>query len=302
MSLPLQAMPAGTIVDYFDTNGDGWYSNNIVPTQPFGVGDYVFLDVGIQGYSSANDVRLTEPTFGYPFGSKVGPTENCCTDGLTFFPPVLNTRLKSWDIIGGGFSDDDPVYIDTSPQGAANIVQVDDVRLTPATFGGKTYAAGTVVQSGDTDLLKPTNWMPWDNIRFRDIDGPGYTPTDPVIIDSDGSGTVTPCDVRITSYANFAAGSKVKAGDGDPHANQGLTVFPGLVRPAYFDVNDRVYNGKDYVYLNVLSADFFVTVNDIRVTGPSITPPPPCPQDVNNDGFANVQDIIAVINNWGPCP
>lgn len=31
-------------------------------------------------------------------------------------------------------------------------------------------------------------------------------------------------------------------------------------------------------------------------------PPPPCPSDTNGDQVVNVDDLLAVINGWGPCP
>lgn len=32
------------------------------------------------------------------------------------------------------------------------------------------------------------------------------------------------------------------------------------------------------------------------------TPPSPCPADINGTGAVNVDDLLAVINAWGPCP
>ena len=272
LSQQLTNMPAGTNINYFDTNGDGWYQNIATGPLPLalGIGDYVFLDVGAQGYSSANDVRLTEPTFGYPFGSKVGPTEDCCVDGLVALPAFgpLNTRLMSWDITNNGYSDDDGVYLDTSNTFTGMLrVEAHDVRLTPVTFGGQTYAAGTVVKSGDTDEFYTTSFIPWNRIRHYDITNDGYTPDDPVIIDADDTYTITKLDVRLTPYPNHAAGSKVKLGAS--YYNKPLIVLTA-VQAGYFDVNYRAHDRDDYVYLDIFN-DGFVTVNDIRLTSTSRT-------------------------------
>ena len=299
-------IPGGININYFDANGDGWYQNIIVGPLPLalGIGDYVFLDVGRQGYSSANDVRLTEPTFTYPFGSKVGPTEDCCVDGLATFPMPFgpaNTRLMSWDITGGGFSDDDPVYLDTSNT-FMGVWQVEahDVRLTPLDHGATHYNAGTAVKPGELDEFHTTNFIPWNRIRYYDIGVAGYTPGDPVIIDQDDNYIISPLDVRLTPYNNFAAGSKVKVSDNDPYWHQPLIILTA-VQAGWFDVDDRAYDGKDYVYLDIF-ADSFVTVNDVRLTGRE---GPPCPEDLNHDGFINFGDVLVLIPLWGQacsCP
>jgi hypothetical protein len=40
----------------------------------------------------------------------------------------------------------------------------------------------------------------------------------------------------------------------------------------------------------------------ILAWGPCPAPPTPCPADVNNSGSVDVDDLIAVILGWGPCP
>ena len=300
-------IPGGININYFDANGDGWYQNILAGPIPLalGIGDYVFLDIGRQGYSSANDVRLTEPTFTYPFGSKVGPTEDCCVDGLvplpTPFGPV-NTRLMSWDITGGGFSDDDPVYLDTSNTFTGIWrVEAHDVRLTPLDHGGTHYDAGTVVKSGELDEFHGTNFIPWNRIRYYDINLDGYTPDDPVIIDQDDNYMISPLDVRLTPYSGFAAGSKVKVSDNDPYWHQPLIILTA-VQAGWFDVDDRAYDGKDYVYLDIFN-DNFVTVNDIRLTGLEGPGAQICTGDLNNDGVRNFGDVLVLIPKWGQaCP
>ncbi|MCG7850839.1 MAG: dockerin type I repeat-containing protein, partial [ANME-2 cluster archaeon] len=253
--------------------------------------------VGGQQFSSANDVRLTQPTFGYPFGSKVLVDDDCSVDRLTTFWPFvfLNSRLQSVDLLDDGFTADDLVLLDTSPFWAGVLqVEVGDVRLTPVTWLGETHAAGTTVESGDKDEWKTTNFIPWNNIRYYDVNGDGLTNDDPIIVDSLGGGSVSNLDVRLTSYAGFAAGSKVLDGDGDPYFSLGLITLPN-VQAGFFDVDDRRYDEDDYVYID-LYGDNFVTVNDVRLTGNGAPPPPPelMEGDVTGDNCVDTVDAMLI--------
>lgn len=290
----LTAMPspggAFTRIDYFDVNGDGVYWNGVTS----GVGDYVFLDVGNQQYASANDVRLTGPTFSYSFGSKVDPTDSDSVDALVALPAG---GIVSWDISNDGFDDADPVYLTTTGTG---IVCANDVRLTPLNHGGQSYLAGTVVEAGDVDETANYNWIPWNQVRFYDNNSDGFTPGDPILVDTMGDNMISALDVRLTPYSGHVAGSKVRNDGSDPYYSQPLTTLP-LRAAGYYDVNDRQYDGKDYVYMD-LFGDGFVTVNDIRLTGDALVSPPPCIGDLNGDNVRNFADVLLMIPYWGgPC-
>jgi hypothetical protein len=43
------------------------------------------------------------------------------------------------------------------------------------------------------------------------------------------------------------------------------------------------------------------TTFTVQVQGPILPPPPPPDPDITGDGNVNVQDMLAVINAWGPC-
>jgi len=120
--LPLNNMPAFTQYAYYDTDGAGLYS----------YGDYIFLDVGGLSSSRVNNVRLTEPTFSYSFGTKVGPTDSCSVDVLT----GIGISLVSWDITNNGFSIEDPVYLRTT--GSLSVGE-NYIRLTPLNHGGQSF-------------------------------------------------------------------------------------------------------------------------------------------------------------------
>ncbi len=55
-----------------------------------------------------------------------------------------------------------------------------------------------------------------------------------------------------------------------------------------------------------VNGDHQVNVSDllavITAWGPCPTPPAPCPTDVNADGQVNVSDLLSVITAWGNCP
>jgi hypothetical protein len=40
----------------------------------------------------------------------------------------------------------------------------------------------------------------------------------------------------------------------------------------------------------------------ILAWGPCPAPPEPCDPDIDNNGSVDVDDLIAVILGWGPCP
>jgi len=282
-------MPAGTTLSFYDTNGDAVFS----------MGDFVLLDIGnvdVNGrrHSSVNDVRLTQPTFGYAFGTKVEPTDNCCVDPLQAIP----NSIVSWDMTGDGFSHDDPVYVGTVWGGAPWDVAQNYIRLTPMSHPTEYHAAGTVVTSGDFDDLKNTNFIPINQILYHDRTSDGITPDDPIFIDTLNSGNINEFDVRLTPYEGFEAGSKVAVGDGDALFGQTLSSFPnGPARICFVDVNSRGANfdAADYAYLDVMR-DLFASTNDVRLTGNDREERNP--YDTNNNCVMELGEMMNAIGDW----
>jgi len=286
------AMPGGTILSYFDHNGE------VAPT--YNTGDYAVLDVGGQGFSSANDVRLSQPTFGlFDFGTKVEPKDYCCVDGLT----NMNERIRFWDHDGSsGYSYGDTVYLCT--WGLAPFdVEVNYIRLTPLVFGSESYEAGSVVMTGNVDQGQNTDPVPVamnanQAVKYYDMTSNGITTDDPIFVDIDDSDTITELDIRVTPYSTFEAGSKVLLSDGDVIYNEGLTAFVGAGYSwTYFDMNSRIaFEADDYAYLDICS-DGFASTNDVRITGDSGSSP--CPADITGDGTVDIDDLFEILNNWG---
>ena len=285
--LTILPMPVGTTLAFYDTNGDAVFS----------MGDFVLLDIGplaVRGHSTTNDVRLTQPTFGYAFGTKVEPTDNCCVDPLQ---PIPNA-IVSWDMTGDGFSHDDPVYVGTVFGGAPWDVAANYIRLTPMSHPTEYHAAGTVVASGDFDDLKNTNFIPINQILYHDRTSDGITPDDPIFIDTLNSGNINEFDVRLTPYAGFEAGSKVAVGDGDALFGQPLSAFPnGAPFISFVDVNSRGANfdAADYAYLDVMR-DRFASTNDVRLTGNG--GPEPNLYDTNNNCIMELGEMMNAIGDW----
>ena len=55
-----------------------------------------------------------------------------------------------------------------------------------------------------------------------------------------------------------------------------------------------------------VTGDHAVNVNDLLAVinswGPCPAPPALCPADITHDGVVNIDDLLAVINSWGACP
>jgi hypothetical protein len=150
------------------------------------------------------------------------------------------------------------------------MVSQNDVRLTP--FG--IFAAGSQVKPTDPDHDKQlirfgASRYPVAELRYFDVDGGKvYSLEDPVYLDIN-PGTVGAGDIRITSYKDYPAGSRVR--DSDVDSDKPTMTLPGML--CFYNANGNVNNGGwgfydegDVVYMDTQYPFYQVTVNDIRMS------------------------------------
>ena len=72
------------------------------------------------------------------------------------------------------------------------------------------------------------------------------------------------------------------------------------------DISIRVFYGIPPACVADLDGSGSVDVNDLLAVvtnwGACTTPPPNCPGDVDDSGSVDVNDLLAVITTWGDCP
>jgi len=136
------------------------------------------------------DVRSTAPT-NYAAGTFAAAAD--LDVGLNTAPIPLGGKVLGFaDLANPGVYDaGEPVYLATAIPG--NVLAT-DIRITPATFAGVTYPAGSIAVAGDNDLGQAMTAVA------------GIV--DPEYIDLDASGTYTPGDL---AYDDVDTGSDVDA-------------------------------------------------------------------------------------------
>lgn len=79
-----------------------------------------------------------------------------------------------------------------------------------------------------------------------------------------------------------------------------LWVQNGMSTPVVMDTQQlQFYRPQDINHDGAVNVDDLLQV--INAWGPCGTPPELCPADINHDGVVNVDDLLSVINAWGPC-
>ena len=210
------------------------------------------------------------------YGSKVkhgDPDEGKALSPFYFAPQFAFLNLN----YPGGIPDqNEPVYLHTNP--TVPRVSKDDIRITA--FGDNSspsYPAGSKVKVNDTDCDRAltifgTGRIPTAELRYLDLNGTRtYSIDDPVYLEFNHDRSVTPGDVRITSYGNYSAGSRVTVRDEDPYINMQTSTLPGMLCFYNFD-GDIDNNGlahygtEDSIYIDTQYPFYTVTMNDIRMT------------------------------------
>lgn len=141
-----------------------------------------------------------------------------------------------------------------------------------------TYAFGTKVKLGDTDIgrplqtLAPPNPLPliWSIEYWETGLVAGYDDTDVVYLHyGPTGGSVNANDVRLTPFGTSTAGSKVKPPDNDI----GKTLTPGFTI-AWADLNGGVlqYDLDDPVYAHFGQTISSTSLGDVRLTDVSGVP------------------------------
>lgn len=120
------------------------------------------------------------------------------------------------------------------------------------------YAFGTKVLSTDTDIGRPLHDMPaGPTICYLDTGAPGYGEEDAVYLHiteamPDPDPHVNDNDIRITSFQEHIAGSKVTSQD--PDMDMRLTLLPATIN--YLNLHGgQEYNLEDPIYLHQFSFD-----------------------------------------------
>ncbi len=163
---------------------------------------------------------------------------------------------------------DDTFYLALRDGAFDDELDDDDLRLTPF-IGGD--AAGTLVQLSDTLETSASSSLIFNAsdlsqyIRFVDLDGDGFDPTDPVYIDlptslgGDTFGNISRFDIRLTQQTvdgvTFKAGTMIRSGDEDLNEHSGAydTLDAGFAFELYYWDSDRdgEFDEDDKLYVVV---------------------------------------------------
>lgn len=134
---------------------------------------------------------------------------------------------------GTTYRQEDPIYLVTGSATCALAVRAGDVRITSS--AGK--AAGTTVQVGDSDFNSPLEQLTAAALKYAESSASqgsssSYDPYDHLYLDVSGaSSQVEVNDVRLTSTAGGAPGTKVRSTDSDVGAT--LRAFPAAAGGAF---------------------------------------------------------------------
>ncbi len=123
--------------------------------------------------------------------------------------------------------------------------------------GGSEYAFGSKVLSTDADIGRPLSDMPPGTtiIEYWDTGAPGYDENDVVYlhIAPPDCNTVYANDVRLASFGEYPAGSKVTSQDKD--IGMPLTLLPAIIN--YLNLNgSRAYDLEDPVYVHQIDCGY----------------------------------------------
>jgi len=210
------------------------------------------------------------------YGSKVKQGDS--DEGRALSPFYYAPQFAFLDINHpNGIPDlDEPVYLHINP--TVSRVSKNDVRITA--FGDNSslfYPAGSKVKVNDTGdydrelKIFGTGRTPVAELMYLDLNGTRtYSIDDPVYLEFNHGCFVTPGDVRITAYANYSAGSRVTARDGDPYIHMPTSTLPGMLcfYNADGEINNvgwAVYGTKDSIYIDTQYPFYTVTRNDVRM-------------------------------------
>lgn len=194
----------------------------------------------------------------YGFGSKVNyndfdagnPLHNICFD-LGF-----RDIGKESDV----YDEKDPVYLDMAvdTDDEKLYVGLNDIRITP--FAN--FLPGSKVKRTDEDIDAPLLYLINWSFAFSEMDGNKiYDLRDPLYLHNRTRGnTIVPGDVRLTSFGNFIAGTKVMNSDWDV----GISVFDlggiatnHIAAIRFYNANGNYlgnepkYDGPDAAYLDI---------------------------------------------------
>jgi len=166
------------------------------------------------------------------------------------------------------FDDGDPVYIHFDP--SSSTIDENDVRITPlGIFAAGSQVRLTDVDHGNTFMRFGTDFIPAAELRYFDVDGDrAYSQNDPVYLDL-GPGRITAGDIRITSYRDYPAGSRVRNSDSD--SDKPTSTLPGMLSFYNYNgnINNRgwgIYDEGDIVYIDTQFPFNEITVNDVRIS------------------------------------
>lgn len=129
--------------------------------------------------------------------------------------------------------------------------------------GATSYEFGSKVRVGDTDVNDPL--IPINlTVRFIDLGPPGLDTNDIAYL-AQGLTMVIPSDIRLTPFAGYLAGTRVRAIDTDVYVptipTNGKFVFSNLFGiPAWPDIEDPVY------YINNTTSAMPIGIADLRLT------------------------------------
>jgi len=135
--------------------------------------------------------------------------------------------------------------------------------------GASEYEFGTRALAQDSDIGRALYYLPYADIMYWDI-GPNpsiYDEGDVLYLVFNAAPVVIANAVRITSFEDYAAGSKVRASDKD--IDMPLTGFIPGHAVVYLDLfgSSTIFDLKDPVYFHITGPD--IITNDVRLTNVS---------------------------------
>ncbi|HUR60882.1 MAG TPA: hypothetical protein VM286_00765 [Candidatus Thermoplasmatota archaeon] len=236
----------------FDADGSTTYS----------AGDLVYIDLGTANVAEPGDVRLNTGTGVSSFGKNLleadADTVNVLTDASASATPFSYRDLDN----NIGFTLGDPVFL--MPRATTCPLVGSDVVLAPATLASATAGsfAGALTTTTCTDIPAGP--------KFAFTPAGAYSTASVLYVDLDGDGTLETGDVRITSSAAGASGTRI-GGAATTDVNSPATVITlGTPKISYADASgDAVAAGGETVVLDK-DGDGFFTPGDVPLSGSAV--------------------------------